>query len=629
MSLISEKITIGDKRIKNKCIMAPVKTGYGIKTGEVTDRHLYFYEKRNQFLGAITPEPFYLHPSLRELPVQIGIHNDDMIPGLQKLANVIHEKGSLSIAHLNHPGRMANPNIPGNQYLSSSDRICPTGGKQPTAMNEERIADAQVLFENAAVRAQKAGYDFIELQFGHGYLIAQFLSENVNNRTDRYGGSWENRLRFGLEILERIKKTTSMPVIVRLSADEMFPEGLKLEDMIKLSVALEENGADAIHVSSGSVCETPPWYFQHMSMPKGKTWEFASKIKDTVTIPVIAVGQINEKDDPEKILENGLADAIAIGRPLIADPDFAGKVLGEVRSPIRPCACCLEGCIGGIRSGKGLMCVVNPEVGKEERKVQKVAKSKKVAVVGGGLSGMEAALVLKERGHTVTLFERKSLGGLFDLAYRAPRKANLEKFKQYFVDEVTEKIDVIFKDADPDELVGNYDTVIMATGSYPKVPAIPGLKEWYWAEILEPDKTPKNKKGIIVGGGFIGAEIAEVLVKNENDVTIIKKSEEIAPRMEAMSRNFLLNSLKELNIKILTGADVIRKEDKRIYLSIGEKEEQIDDVDFVVYTKGMVPENSMENKLKEKVELFLIGDCKEVGRAMDAIHSAYECALSV
>ncbi len=629
MSLISEEITIGDKRIKNKFIMAPVKTGYGIKTGEVTDRHLYFYEKRNQFLGAITPEPFYLHPSLRELPVQIGIHNDDMIPGLQKLANVIHEKGSLSIAHLNHPGRMANPNIPGNQYLSSSDRICPTGGKQPTAMNEESIADAQVLFENAAVRAQKAGYDLIELQFGHGYLIAQFLSENVNNRTDRYGGSWENRLRFGLEILERIKKATSIPVIVRLSADEMFPEGLKLEDMIRLSVALEENGADAIHVSSGSVCETPPWYFQHMSMPKGKTWEFASKIKDKVTIPVIAVGQINEKDDPEKILKNGLADAIAIGRPLIADPDFAGKVLGEVRSPIRPCACCLEGCIGGIRSGKGLMCVVNPEVGKEERKVQKVAKSKKVAVVGGGLSGMEAALVLKERGHTVTLFERKSLGGLFDLAYRAPRKANLEKFKQYFVDEVTEKIDVIFKDADPDELVSNYDTVIMATGSYPKVPAIPGLKEWHWAEILEPDKTPKNKKGIIVGGGFIGAEIAEVLVKNENDVTIIKKSEEIAPRMEAMSRNFLLNSLKELKIKILTGADVIRKEDKSIYLSIGEKEEQIDDVDFVVYTKGMVPENSMENKLKEKVELFLIGDCKEVGRAMDAIHSAYECALSV
>ncbi len=629
MSLVSEELVIGGKQLKNRFIMAPVKTGYGTKTGEVTDRHLQFYRRRNKYLGAITPEPFYLHPALRELPVQIGIHNDDMIICLRRLADLIHENASLAIAHLNHPGRMANPNIPGNQYLSSSDRVCTTGGKQPMAMDEERIADAQALFQNAAVRAQEAGYDFIELQFGHGYLIAQFLSENVNNRTDRYGGNWENRLRFGLEVLERIKETISIPVIVRLSADEIFPKGLKLDDMIRLSVALEQKGADAIHVSSGSVCETPPWYFQHMSIPKSKTWEFSAKIKSKVTIPVIAVGQINEKHDPEKILKDGLADVVAIGRPLIADPDFVGKVLGDIRSPIRPCACCLEGCIGGIRSGKGLMCVVNPEVGKEEKKLEKVTKPKKVAVVGGGLAGMEAALVLNERGHKVTLFEKNSLGGLFNLAYLAPRKANLEKFKKYFVDEVTEKIDVIFKDADPDELVINYDTVIMATGSYPKTPAIPGLKEWHWAEILEPDKTPTNKKGVIIGGGFIGAEIAEVLVKNGNDVTIIKKSEEIAPRMEVMSRNLLLDSFKNLKVKILTGADVIRKEGTSIYLSIGEKEEHIDDVDFVVYTKGMVPENSMENTLKEKVELFLIGDCKEVGRAMDAIHSAYECALSV
>jgi 2,4-dienoyl-CoA reductase (NADPH2) len=629
MSSLSEELAIGDKRIKNRCIMAPIKTGYGTKTGEVTDRHLHFYERRNQFIGAITPEPFYLHPSLRELPVQIGIHDDDMIPGLQKLAKVIHKNGALAVAHLNHPGRMANPNIPGNQHFSSSDRICATGGKRPIGMDEEGIANAQALFQNAAVRAQEAGYDIIELQFGHGYLIAQFLSENVNDRTDRYGGSWENRLRFGLEVFTRIKETISIPVIVRLSADEMFPEGLKLEDMIRLSGTLEEHGVDALHVSSGSVCETPFWYFQHMSMPKGKTWEFASKIRDTVTVPIIAVGQINEKTDPEKILQDGLADAVAIGRPLIADPDFVGKIRGEIHSPIRPCACCLEGCIGGVKSGKGLMCVVNPEVGREEKKVAKVAKPKKVAVVGGGLAGMEAALVAQERGHNVILFERKALGGLFDLAYRAPRKAALEKFKKYFVDEVTDKIEIMYKEADPDELTSNFDTVIMATGSYPKAPAIPGLKEWHWAEILEPEKTPKNKKGVIVGGGFIGAELAEVLVKNGNQVTIIKKSEEIAPRMEVMSRNFLLKSLKDLGIKILTGADVTRKENNTIYLTIGEKEERIHDVDFVVYTKGMVPDNTMENKLKEKVELFLVGDCKEVGRAMDAIHSAYECALSV
>ena len=300
-------------------------------------------------------------------------------------------------------------------------------------MDEEGIREAQTLFQSAAVRAQEAGYDFVEVQFGHGYLIAQFLSENVNNRTDRYGASWENRIRFGLEVLEGVKEAVSIPTIIRLSADEMTPDGLKLEDMIRLSAALEQKGADGIHVSSGSVCETPPWYFQHMAIPKGKTWEFASKIKSNVDIPVIAVGQINERNDPEKILQDRLADAVAIGRPLVADPDFVCKVLGEIKDPIRPCACCLEGCIGGIRSGKGLMCVVNPEVGTEERPLAKVIRPKKVAVIGGGLAGMEAALILNERGHMVTLFEKKALGGLFDLAYRAPRKANLEKFSRYFI----------------------------------------------------------------------------------------------------------------------------------------------------------------------------------------------------
>ena len=629
MSLASKVLAIGGKHLRNRFVMAPVKTGYGTTTGEVTDRHLRFYQRRNQFLGAVTPEPFYLHPSLRELPVQIGIHNDEMIPGLKRLAGIIHEKGALAIAHLNHPGRMANPNIPGNQYLSSSDRACMAGGKQPVAMDEESIVDAQTLFQKAAVRAQEAGYDFVELQFGHGYLIAQFLSENVNNRTDRYGANWENRIRFGLEVLEGVKEAVSIPTIIRLSADEMTPGGLKLGDMIRLCTALEQKGANAIHVSIGSVCETPPWYFQHMAIPKGKTWEFASKIKSNVDIPVIAVGQINERNDVEKILQGRFADAVAIGRPLVADPDFAGKALGDIKGPIRPCACCLEGCLGGVKSGKGLMCVVNPELGKEERPLAKAAKPKKVAVVGGGLAGMEAALVLNERGHKVTLFEKNALGGLFNLAYRTPRKSNLEKFSRYFIDLVNEKIQVILKDADPDELVGNYDTVILATGSLPKTPNIPGLKEWHWAEILEPDKTPRDKKGVIVGGGFIGAELAEILVKNGNDVTIIKKSQEIAARMEPMSRNFLLKALKELKVKILAGADVVRKKGETLYLSIGDKEGRIENVDFVVYTKGMVPENSLESRLKGKMGLFLIGDCKEIGRAMDAVHSAYECAVSV
>ncbi len=629
MKILSTELSIGNAVIKNRAVMAPIKTGYGVRTGEVTNRHIEFFGRRSRHAGAVTPEPFCLHPTLRELPVQIGIHNDDMLPGLARLSDAIHANGALAIAHLNHPGRMANPAIPGNRFLSSSGQMCPTGVKEPEAMDRSLIEESQTLFENAAVRAQQAGYDFVELQFGHGYLIAQFLSEAVNDRTDQYGGSWENRLRYGIEVLERVKQAVSLPIIVRLSADEMTPNGLKLEDAIRLAPVLAERGANALHISSGSLCETPPWYFQHMAVPKGKTWDFASHIRETVKIPVIAVGQINERDDPETILQGGMADAIAVGRALVADPDFIGKVLGEISGPIRPCASCLEGCLGGVKGGKGLMCVVNPAVGKVEEAIPLVEKPRKIAVVGGGPAGMEAALVLNERGHTVTLYEKDRLGGLFNLAYLTPRKGNLKRINDYLIREVQEKITVVGTKADPEELAGAYDAVIVATGSRPQPPDIPGLQEWSWAELLQKNNMPAGKKGVIVGGGFIGAEMAEALVKNGNDITILKRSREIAPAMEPIARKLLLRTLDELGVPIITDTDVTRVEGRMVYLTVGDGEEAIEGVDFVVYTKGMVPEDSLKDRLSGKVPVYAIGDCREIGRAMDAIHDAYDYAMSI
>jgi len=629
MQLLSTKLSIGNTAIQNRAVMAPVKTGYGVPTGEVTSRHLHFFERRSRHVGAVIPEPFCLHPTLRELPVQIGIHSDGMLPGLKRLSDVIHAHGALAIAHLNHPGRMANPAIPGNQFFSSSGRMCPTGVKEPEAMDRSRIEESQEFFEKAALRAQKAGYDFVELQFGHGYLIAQFLSEAVNDRTDQYGGSWGNRLRYGLEVLERVKKTVTLPIIVRLSADEMTPNGLGLDDAMRLAVVLEEQGVSALHISSGSVCETPPWYFQHMAVPKGKTWDFSGRIREKVGIPVIAVGQINEREDPETILHKGMADAVAVGRALIADPDFIGKVLGEISGPIRPCASCLEGCLGGVKGGKGLMCVVNPAVGKVEEAVPTVDKPRKIAVVGGGPAGMEAALVLEERGHDVTLFEKDRLGGLFNLAHLTPRKGNLKRINDYLIQEVQEKIPVVGTEADPEGLAGAFDAVIVATGSRPQPPDIPGLLEWNWAKLLQKDNMPTGKKGVIVGGGFIGAEMAEALVKNGNDITILKRSREIAPAMEPIARKLLLRTLEELGIPIITDTDVTRVEGETVYLATGDGEDAIEGVDFIVYTKGMIPEDSLKDRLSGKVPVYAIGDCREIGRAMDAIHDAYDYAMSI
>ena len=318
-------------QLKNNFIFAPIKTGYSDKSGIITEKLIKFYEKRSKYIGAITPEPVYIDKSLREIPTQIGIDNDDKIEGLQKLTNTIHQYNTKVIAHLNHPGRMANPKIPGNIFLSSTDKACETGGATPKQMNEDDIKHTVNLFSNAAKRAEKAGFDIIELQFGHGYLVAQFMSSKVNNRNDEYGGSFKNRIKFPLQILDAVRSVSNLPIIIRISGDEMIPDGIKLDEIIEFSKILKEKSVEAIHVSAGTVCNTPPWYFQHMFVPKGKTWEFAKKIKQEANIPTIYVGQINTKDDIKKLIDDFKADYIAIGRALIADPDFVGKYNKEIK----------------------------------------------------------------------------------------------------------------------------------------------------------------------------------------------------------------------------------------------------------------------------------------------------------
>ena len=329
--------------LKNNFIMALLKLGYSDMSGTVKQRHIDFYKRRAKHVGAVTLEPLYIDKGLRELPTQLGIDTDEKIEGLKELVNLIHSEGAKVIAHLNHPGRLANPKIPGNYFVSSSEKACPSFGKIPKKMDKEDIEKAINLFVEAAKRVEAAGFDFIELQFGHGHLVAQFMSEEINDRTDEYGGNFENRIRFGLELLQAVKNSVSLPIIIRLSGDEIVPNGIKLPEIKKFAKELEENGADALHIIAGSLCTTPPWFFQHMFIPKGKTWDFAREIKKEVNIPVIFVGQINSFEDIDKLKEEYKADYIAVGRALVADPDFVGKYLGEVKGAYRPCMACSDG----------------------------------------------------------------------------------------------------------------------------------------------------------------------------------------------------------------------------------------------------------------------------------------------
>ncbi len=617
-------------QLKNNFIFAPVKTGYSDKTGVITEKHLNFYEEKSKFLGAVTPEPMYLDKGLREIPAQIGIDNYDKIDGLKKLTTAIHQYETKVIAHLNHPGRMANPQIPGNYFLSSTNKPCKSVGATPKQMNKDDIQHAINLFANAAKLAVKAGFDIIELQFGHGYLAAQFISPKTNNRTDEYGGSFENRIRFALEVLDAVKEATNLPIIIRISGDEMIPDGIKLDEMIKFSKILKEKAVEAIHVSAGTVCDTPPWYFQHMFVPKGKTWEFAKKIKDEVNIPTIYVGQINTKEDIENLTENFKADYIAIGRALIADPDFIGKYNKQIIGNIRPCLACAEGCLGGVKSGKGLQCLVNPKVGREIDVFEKAKQPKNMAVVGGGLAGMEAALTLKKRGHNVTLFEKDKFGGQFNLAPLTPNKKSMAALIPYFIEEIKDNnINVIYKEVEKFDLINKFDEVVIATGSKPIAIRIDGLDKYYWAEILLKENLPKDKKVLIIGGGLIGVDIATALIPFNNQVTIVKRTTDFGEDMEMIAKILSLKMMKENGTIFSDHTHIKKVSGKTVYAERNGKDIQFDDIDIIVVSVGMKSFNPLENDLRNNISVHVIGDAKKTGNAEDAIKGAFETAKKI
>ena len=609
--------------------MPPIKTAYGNKEGMVTHKHVAYYALRAQYIGAIIPEPFAIDKGLRELPVQIGIYNDEHIPGLKKLADVIHAGGAKAIAHLNHPGRMANPMIPHNYHLSATDEACENGGAKPQQMSKKQISEAIEIWKKAAQRAEKAGYDAIELQFGYGYLVAQFLSPQVNTRSDDYGGSFENRSRLAIEVFESVKKAVNLPIIVRLTASEMTPNGIQLEEAIRLSQILEQKGAEALHITAGSVCSTAPWYYQHMFIPKGKTWELASQIKQHVNLPVIFMGQINTADDIKLLEEKYKADYIALGRAMVADPDFVGKYSGQIDDLIRPCLSCSDGCLGGVKGGRTLHCLVNPEVGEPEFPTPKNNKKGNYAVVGGGLAGLEAALQLSMQGHKVTLFEKDKLGGQFNLAYLPDKKNSLKKIIDFYEAQIKKRgIKVEHKEAQTNELSG-YDGVILATGSVPAIPPIKGLTNYKWAEILLKENAPKDKNIVIIGGGLIGTEVAHHLLLTNNKVTIIEMLDKIMRGIEMIEGKFIMKHLQEKQVPIYLNTKVTKIEGNKVYTE-GEHTKVLENIDLVVVATGMKPNQKLKEELdKAGINYVLAGDAEEVAKAENAIRSGRLAALEI
>jgi 2,4-dienoyl-CoA reductase-like NADH-dependent reductase (Old Yellow Enzyme family)/thioredoxin reductase len=615
-------------KLQNEFIFAPIKTGYGDQSGLVNNRHLEFYKRHSKHVAAVIPEPFYLDKGIRELPVQMGIDADEKNEGLQKLTDVIHQNGAKAIAHLSHPGRMANPKLPNNYHISSTDKACEVMGATPRSMNSDDFIKVVDLFVDASIRAEKTGFDIIELQFGHGYLLAQFLSPKVNNRTDEYGGSFENRMKFPLQVMEAVTNSVSIPIIARISADEMIPDGIKLEESIKFVKELKKLGVELVHVSAGTVCNTAPWYYQHMFVPKGKTWDFAKKIQEETGVLSMFLGQINTFEDIDNLKENFGAKYIALGRALIADEDFVGKYQGVVKENFRPCLACAEGCLGGVKGGKGLQCLVNPKVGTNIIEGEKITERKRVAIVGAGLAGLEAAVELKKRGYMITVFEKNQIGGQFNLAYLPPHKQSLKKLIDFYLDEIDYyNIQVVYKEAVISDLL-SYDEIILASGSYPVIPTIKGLQKYSWADILKKQNTPCNKRIAVIGGGLIGTEVANHLLVNDNKVFVFEMLDSVANGMEMIEQKLTLKAFQNDNIKIYTSSIVEEINGDKIIFKENEQRQEIDGIDMIVVATGMKEDVPFDSREFNK-EIHIVGDASKVGKAQTAIFDAYSLSQRI
>jgi 2,4-dienoyl-CoA reductase-like NADH-dependent reductase (Old Yellow Enzyme family)/thioredoxin reductase len=631
-----EEGSIGKMMVKNRTVMAPVANRLNDESGAVTQRFIDFYvERAKGGAGLIIIENTCVDWPLGkagDFPVRLD--GDSFIHGLNDLAETVHPYGAKLATQLQHAGGQTNESATDGLQPVTSSVLSSYRGSLPRELTIPEIKAIVRKFADAARRTKQAGFDAVEIHGAHGYLPTQFMSPYMNARHDMYGGSFENRMRFPLEIVASVREQVGadFPIIYRFSADEHVPGGVGVEEAKRIARVLQDAGVDAIDVSAGvQACRY--WIFPTMAMPRGCNVEAAAAVREAVDVPVIVVGRINDPTLAEQILEDGKADFVALGRPLLADPHFVAKAQkGEV-DDIRPCIACNE-CILRLMRHWRIGCSVNPDTGYErEHELKPAVNPKKVLIAGGGPAGMEAARVAALRGHHVTLCEKgPALGGQLLLASVPSFKKEIQGYVRYLSRQV-EKLGVkveLKKEVTADLVKKmNPDAVIVATGAVPLVPEIPGAdgKAVVTAEAILSGTAKVGQTAVVAGGGRLGVEMAYYLTQQGCKVTVVEMTGDIGADLELGEKMYFLERLTEAGVRILTGHKIQELTREGAQTVDRRWNVRLIPADTVVLALGARAEQSLLKTLEGLgAETYAVGDCVEPRTIYDAVHEGARVA---
>lgn len=661
---IISPIKINTLEIKNRIFLPAMHMNMAVDY-EVTQPLIDFYAERARGGAGIIVVGFATIDKRSSGTSNIGAHKDEFIPGLKRLADAIKDNGAKAAVQINHAGKNSFSFMIGEQAVSASAIPSRMTRETPRELTDAEIWETIDSFASAAVRVQKAGYDAVEILAGTGYLISSFLSPVTNQRKDSWGGSFENRMRFGIEIIKAIRKATGKdyPIIARINGNDLMKGGVGRKDLQVFAQELVKAGADALNINVG-------WHEARIPqivtfVPRGVFGYLSKGIKDLVNVPVIASHRINDPALAREMIQDGQCDMVAMGRPLIADPNLPNKIAAGKEKEIVHCIACAQGCFDHLFEMKTVQCLCNPKAGREKDTIiTKTDSPKKVMIIGAGAAGMSAALAAKEKGHNVTVYEKESkAGGQLYLAAAPPGR---EEFSELAVDLATQlrvnDIKVVYNTAVDKALIQKEkpDHVILATGARPMEIPIPGKDRpnvvQAWDVLL--DKVSTGKRVVVVGGGAVGVETAlflaekgtlspealkfllinevediedlkQLAVKGSKQVIMLEMLDTIGKDIGKSTRWVMMGDMARYNVVSRTATKVLEITDKGVLVEYGGEKETIA-ADTIVLATGSVSENALQKDLEQLGIAFTVtGDAKQIRLAFDAVHNGFEAGRNI